>query len=49
VEDNEHKQETLIIVYGVNKPLEVERTETIGRVKLGGMALFAIPVRKIIP
>lgn len=35
---------TLIIVYGVNKPLrDVKKTETIERVKLAAMELFGIP------
>ncbi len=34
---------TLIVVYGVNKPLhDVKGTETIGTVKLAAMALFQI-------
>jgi hypothetical protein len=43
VEEPEHKQETLIIVYGTNKHLKVQREETIEKVKLGGMALFSVP------
>jgi hypothetical protein len=33
----------LIIVYGTNKPLDVERAETIETVKLGAMGEFGIP------
>jgi intein/homing endonuclease len=41
---HEHEREiTLIIIYGVNKHLKVERTETIEKVKLGAMGLFSIP------
>lgn len=43
--EQEHRDEiTLIIVYGVNKPLrDVKQTETIERVKLAAMGLFGIP------
>ena len=43
--EQEHRGEiTLIIVYGVNKPLrDVKKTETIERVKLAAMGLFGIP------
>jgi len=35
---------TLIIVYGVNKPLrEIRQSETIEQVKLSALALFNIP------
>lgn len=43
MEETERKQLKLIIVYGTNKDLEVERTESIARVKLGAMGLFGIP------
>lgn len=33
----------LIIVYGVNKPLEVTESESIDAVKLGAMKLFDVP------
>jgi hypothetical protein len=36
-------QFSIIIVYGINKPLEVTKTETIENVKLGAMDLFGIP------
>jgi hypothetical protein len=40
----ERKEITLIIVYGVNKPLpNVEGAETIAQVKLDAMGLFGIP------
>lgn len=32
----------VIIVYGTNKQLQVEESETIGQVKLGAMKLFGI-------
>jgi hypothetical protein len=32
----------VIIVYGTNKQLQVEESETIGQVKLGAMNLFGI-------
>ncbi len=34
---------TLTVVYGVNKTLEVQRTELIDAVKIAAMALFGIP------
>lgn len=43
MEEHERKHETLIIVYGTNKHLQVHPEETIEKVKLGGMALFSIP------
>lgn len=44
-EQQQHGDEiTLIIVYGVNKPLrDVKKTEIIERVKLAAMGLFGIP------
>lgn len=40
----EQHEITLIIVYGVNKPLkDVKKSETIEKVKLGAMGLFEIP------
>jgi hypothetical protein len=42
--EHEHKPEiTLTIIYGVNKHLKVERTESIEKVKVGAMRLFDIP------
>lgn len=42
--DNDERREiTLIIVYGVNKPLTVQADETIETVKLDAMELFGIP------
>lgn len=42
--EQEHRDQiTLIVVYGVNKPLpEVKKTESIERVKLAAMGLFHI-------
>jgi hypothetical protein len=43
-EMHEMQEITLIIVYGVNKPLkDVKRSETIEQVKLAAMGLFEIP------
>lgn len=38
----EHHRFTIEIVYGVNKPLEVDRTETVESVKVAAMGLFGI-------
>ena len=43
MEEQKHKAEALIIVYGTNKHLKVQPDETIEQVKLGGMELFSIP------
>ncbi len=43
VEEHAHEHEIkLIIVYGVNKALDVKRTETIEAVKVAAMGLFGI-------
>ncbi len=43
-EAQEKHEITLIVVYGVNKPLkDVKRSEVIEKVKLGAMSLFKIP------
>jgi hypothetical protein len=43
VEEKQHQHEIkLIIVYGVNKHLEVTQEENIGAVKLAAMRLFGI-------
>jgi hypothetical protein len=43
VTENPDHDITLIIVYGVNKPLSVQEDETIETVKLDAMELFGIP------
>lgn len=43
-ETHEKHEITLIIVYGVNKPLkDVKKSETIEKVKRAAMGLFGIP------
>jgi hypothetical protein len=43
VSENPEREITLIVVYGVNKPLTVQEDETIETVKLDAMELFGIP------
>jgi hypothetical protein len=43
VPENSNREITLVIVYGVNKPLTVQNNETIETIKLDGMELFGVP------
>jgi hypothetical protein len=43
VPENSTHEVTLVIVYGVNKPLTAQDNETIETVKLDAMELFGVP------